>query len=73
MCRPVFGEMPLGVYNFFSCSLGLLIQIKFLLAVLQQLVDFQISTVVETDANPFKRVSTTLLKHFKSYLLPSCK
>jgi hypothetical protein len=47
MCRPVFREMPLGVYYFFSCSVDHLIQIKVLLAVLQQLEDSQISSVRE--------------------------
>jgi hypothetical protein len=44
MCRPVFGEMQLGVYYFFSCSVDLLIQIKVLPVVLQQQVDSQISS-----------------------------
>jgi hypothetical protein len=39
--------MPLGVY-FFSCSVDLLIQIKVLPAVLQQKVDSQISSVLDT-------------------------
>jgi hypothetical protein len=66
-CVDLYVERPLGVYYYFSCSVDLLIQIKLLPAVLQQLVNSQISSGnnMQTLLKHFKRLSTPLLQMLK--------